>query len=223
MNNALTILISRIGSELQDQTLLDALSDAAIGCKGAFRFDANAMWFVADRKYLVFSTMQINHFRNIMGMSPISCDDSTLSPSLPHSASSSPRTEDILTPDDSASVVQRFSRAQGSGMANTKPPRYTQHANNYLPPVNAYGPLVSPTLPHAMLHSPMGFAMPSPQLNSPFIPYANMVNTGVQFSQNPYDSLAQEFGMEPDVVAEIAHRIVTSGVPANAMYAGHRM
>ncbi|KLO16116.1 hypothetical protein SCHPADRAFT_938160 [Schizopora paradoxa] len=204
VNNALTILISRIGSELHDQCLLDTLSTAAIGCK-------------------VFSPMQINHFRNIMGMSPISYDDNSISPSLPYSASSSPQTEDVLTPDDSASVVSRFSRVQGSGMANTKPPRYTQRANNYLSPVNAYGPLVSPTLPHAVLHSPMGFAMPSPQLNSPFMPYASMVNTGMQFSQNPYDSLAHEFGMEPDVMAAIAQRIVASGVPANAMYAGHRM
>ncbi len=63
--------------------------------------------------------------------------------------------------------------------------------------------------------------MPSPQLNSPFISYTNLVNTGMQFSQNPYGSLAQEFGMEPDVVAAIAHRLGASGVPANLMYAGH--
>ena len=158
-----------------------------------------------------------------MGLSPFTCDDSAFSPSLPQSASSSPQTDDVLTPDDSASVVSRYSRTQSSSQSNMKPPRYMQRGNNFLPPVNAYGPLVSPTMPHAVLHSPMGFAMPSPQLNSPFLPYTNMVNTGMQFSQNPYDSLAQEFGMEPDLVAAIAHRIVASGVPANAMYAGHRM
>ena len=74
-------------------------------------------------------------------------------------------------------------------------------------PQNIYSNLASP-----QLNSPQGLGFA--QLNMGMsMPYVNVMNSA---PHTPYDALAMEFGVEPDLVAALAQRLAFSWQPAMA-------
>lgn len=137
--------------------------------------------------------------------------------------------DDSLSPEDSASSVSansvragREQRALGFGrpgqMRNLEKAYSYQTAIPYAnSPVNIYANLASPQLgsPHGL-----GFN----QLNMGLQGMSYAMSNG---SQTPYDQLAMEFGLEPDLIAALAQRLGQSAISPQTMgsfpYASARM
>lgn len=134
-----------------------------------------------------------------------------------HLAMHSP-SEDSLSPEDSASSVSttsvragRDQRGLGYGrpgpMRNPDKTYPFQTSMSYASsPPNLYANLASP-----QLNSPPGLGFSQLNMGLPGMPF--VLNNG---PQSPYDALAMEFGVEPDLVAALAQRLAFSGQSAMA-------
>ena len=141
--------------------------------------------------------------------------------------------EEVHTPDDSVLSMSPNGRsrypAQLSAVASRMRPSLRQTGGGA--PRVAMSPM--------MMNSPL-----APRLSSPRINIPNMLLGGVPMSPNatmnmaalyamqmqmqspntPYQSLAHEFGVEPDLVAALAQRLAMAGVgPMNGQGAGNGM
>lgn len=135
--------------------------------------------------------------------------------------------EDAIPSDDSASSASVSTSSSRNGM------RYSRLNKGRLPPpIHRYDNSITfanmPTYPNSP--PPQFGVFPTSCIGSPVLSYGNLpmgINQsfGMSPTQDSFDMLAREFGVEADLVAALAQRLTVSspGPVSNMLYPAMRM
>ncbi|KAI5120895.1 hypothetical protein M0805_002995 [Coniferiporia weirii] len=194
---ACDLLVERVKSVFHDQRTLDIVVSTAVNSK-----------VFTDSQRSVLNARIVDAITAKGGQLSFIPAESRTSPST--SATTSPRSDDSLTPEDSVSLASATSGRGGRdhrGLGYGRPSMMRRNENTF-PFTNA--------APFANSPQALYTALASPHINAP--PGFNYGNMGLSMAysmnsppQGSYDVLAREFGIGPDVVAALVQRLAYTG------------
>ncbi|KAH8116125.1 hypothetical protein DFH11DRAFT_1742507 [Phellopilus nigrolimitatus] len=196
---ACDLLVERIQSDFHDQRVLNIVVSTAVNCRV----------FTDGQRLGLFEKM-MDAVAAKGGQLTCTAPKSQLSLSI--STTLSCQSDEAITPDDSVSSLSGACGPGGRSQRNLgygKPSTMRRNDNAF----------VSGNAPIYTTSPQMNFAgLALPQINAP--PGLNFGNFNMGFGmpyamnsppQSPYDVLAREFNVEPDLVAALAQRLVYTG------------
>ncbi|THH08174.1 hypothetical protein EW145_g2885 [Phellinidium pouzarii] len=197
-NAACDLLVERVNSSLHDQRTLDTVVSTAVNSRDFQRSALN------DRIINAIATKG----------GQLTCTPPKFQRSLSTSSVLSPQSEESITPEDSASSVSRSSGHDSRDQRNLgygRPTMMGRRNNNTFafanasPFVNSQQALYAALASSHINSSPgFGFGNVNMGLGMPFAMNGMSQNP---MTQSPYNVLAREFGVKPDLVAALAQRL----------------